>query len=206
MEKCTVEIYTVVKDDGKYLPFFINHYKKAFPGCTFTIFNNGCTASMLDYMKDEDCTITNWGPYSEKKLQTTKNNCWQHSKADWVIVCDVDEIADISLKDIEALDPSVQVIKFQGYQMLSRKKKLIPLEDLTHGNKSDGYSKYIMFKPSRKVVIYEMGAHVARVSGIKSDKTYKLLHYNQGYLKHVHLSMGRHFIYRNIHRVLEDRE
>jgi hypothetical protein len=120
-------------------------------------------------------------------------------------VCDIDEIADINIQDIEELPENVEVIRFQGYQMLSRKQKLIPLEDLTHGNISDNYSKYVMFKPRRNVVAFEPGAHVARVSGIKSEKTYKLLHYNQGYLKLIHLSMFRHFLYKNIHRILEDR-
>jgi hypothetical protein len=156
-------------------------------------------------MKDKDCTIKNWGPYSEKKLQATKNYCWQLSKADWVIVCDVDEIADINLQDIEKLPEDVEVIRFQGYQMLSRRKKSIPLKDLTHGNLSNKYSKYVMFKPRRNVVVFEPGAHVARVSGIKSEKTYKLLHYNQSYLKHMNLSGMAHFMYKNIHRILEDK-
>ena len=200
-----IEVYTVVKDDGTYLPFFIDHYRKAFPGCTFTIFNNGCTASMIDYMKAKDCTIKNWGPYSERKLQITKNTCWQTSKADWVIVCDVDEIAEICLKDIEDLPESVRAISFQGYQMLSRKYRKLPLEELTHGVISDNHSKFIMFNPIPKSVVYDIGAHHAKVKGPKSEKVFRLLHYNQGYLNHIHIAEMRHFLYRNIHRILEDK-
>ena len=32
------------------------------------------------------------GEYSERILQRLKNNCWKWSTADWVIVCDVDEL------------------------------------------------------------------------------------------------------------------
>tara|TARA_R110000868_G_scaffold411300_1_gene702916 strand:+ start:669 stop:1289 length:621 start_codon:yes stop_codon:yes gene_type:complete len=205
MKKSTIEVYTVVKDDGTYLPFFIKHYKKAFPGCKFTIFNNGCTAQVLDLLKDPDCTVISWGPYDEKKLQITKNTCWQHSKADWVIVCDIDEIADINIQDIEELDHNVQVINFQGYHMLSRSMKSIPLEDLTHGVIDNSYNKYIMFRPKFNAVVYQMGAHVAITSGIKSKKIYKLLHYNQSYLEIIQIAKVRHFTYKNIHRVLEDK-
>jgi hypothetical protein len=205
MEKSTVEIYTVVKDDGTHLPFFIDHYKKAFPGCTFIIHNNGCTASVLNYLKDQECIVNNWGPYNEKYLQTTKNTCWRNSKADWVIVCDVDEIADVTIEDIENLPKDVQVLSFQGYQMLSRKIRPIPLEDLTHGVLDDRYSKYIMFKPRPKAVVYDMGAHNAIVSGIKSSKVFSLLHYNQGYLKNMNNSKMRHYLYKNIHRILDDK-
>ena len=198
----SIEIYTVTKDSGLYIPFFLDHYKSRFPNCIINIYNNGIPDTMLKLCKENQCNIIPWGPYSEKKLQITKNTCWQKSKADWVIVCDIDEIVDVTLADIEALPEDVNIITFCGYQMLSRKYTAVPLEDLTHGNLDTGYSKYVMFKPAFKRVIYDMGAHTARLSGITSKKVFNLLHYNQGYLKHINNSKMRHFKYRNITKVL----
>ena len=175
-----------------------------FPNCTINIFNNGSSEESLQLFMEHQCNITNWGPYSEKKLQITKNTCWQNSKADWVIVCDMDEIVDINLKDIEELPEDVNIITFRGYHMLSRKFIPIPLEDLTHGVLDSRYDKYVMFKPKFKRVVYDMGSHTARLSGITSKKVFNLLHYNQGYLKLINNPKIRHYQYRNITRVLDN--
>ena len=198
----TIEIFTVVKGDSGYPKLFIEHYKNTFPNCVINIFNNGATPETLKLFKEHDCNVISWGPYSEKRLQITKNTCWQNSKADWVIVSDIDEIAEVSQKDIEELPEDVNILSFCGYQMLSQNCKPLPLEQLKHGCIDTRYSKYIMFKPKHKRVIYDMGAHSARISGITSKRVFRLFHYNQGYLKHVSNHAIKHYLYKGIEKLI----
>ena len=121
-------------------------------------------------------------PITEELLKDWKNNIWKNSDADWIIVCDIDELLETSMNDLLSLQESVNVIKTQGYNMIDVTLDDLPIEQLTYGAPSEGYSKSVMFKnKSITEINYLGGAHTAYPSPdpVYSDNIYKLLHYKK---------------------------
>jgi len=182
MGKNTIEIHTVVKNGGEYVPLFLQHYQQAFPECSIFIYDNGSTDDTKKLCMKAGCTIKPFQHYSEAILQQHKNTVWQTSKADWVIICDIDELVQVNQADIDALPEDVNILTFEGWQIFSRTGKKAPLGDLTYGVRAIEFDKYAMFKPGYKRVVYNIGAHTATTNGKKSKQIFKLLHYNTKYL------------------------
>jgi hypothetical protein len=177
-----VDIYTVVKDQKKLAKFFLDHYNNAFPECTFHIFDNNSTDGTRDVFSGSNCIVENYPEYDEWKIMAFKNTIWKDSKANWVIVCDIDEILMITPENLSGQD----LIQFKGYQMISMNDvyKYNPAA-LDHGFRDQRYDKIAMFRPSLKEINYGLGAHTAEPvpGGLnKSVLKYKLLHYNEAFV------------------------
>ena len=103
-----VDIYTVLKNEEELLPFYLEHYKTRFPGCVIHIYDNNSTDQSVSICKAAGCIIypfPDFIPYvNEELLQEHKNTCWKNSKADWIIVCDTDELIQIDHRDLVKLD------------------------------------------------------------------------------------------------------
>mgnify|MGYP000341654859 CR=1 FL=1 len=180
-----VEIFTAIKNEEDILPFFINHYINAFPECIINIYDNNSTDKSVEICKANNCNVFNFPdfiPYVKEELLTDlKNNIWKNSNADWIIVCDVDELLDISMSDLLHLQENVSIIKTQGYNMIDVTEDDLPIEKLTYAAPSESYSKLVMFK--NKIINeinYSLGAHTAnpQPNPVYSNGIYKLLHYN----------------------------
>ena len=127
-----------------------------------------------------------------------KNNCWKGSQADWVIVCDADEVlffyytdtemypkqtfgGDIRvLIDIEANENITTIFKTYGWQIISDSMPKDNLLGITNGYHFSNYSKSIIFSPKHiQEINYNPGAHKCNPIGnvVWSDETLYLLHY-----------------------------
>ena len=180
-----VEIFTVLKDAEYILPLYLEHYANNFPGCKINIYDNGSTDSSLELCKAAGCNIIPFLDFvplvKEHYLTDHKNNVWKNSDADWVIVCDVDEIIQINHEDLVDLN-EVDIVQFKGYNMMD----VDDLKDpklFTQGTPAGMYSKACLFRPNIEEINYTPGAHgfnpdpKYRVSKLK----YKLLHYNRSW-------------------------
>lgn len=181
-----VEIFTAIKNEEDILPFFINNYRKAFPNCIINIYDNNSTDKSVEICKANNCNVFDFPDFiphvKEELLTDLKNNIWKNSDADWIIVCDVDELLDMSMNDLLSLEESVNVIKIQGYNMIDVTEDDLPIEKLTYGSPSEGYSKLVMFKnKSINEINYSPGAHTANPlpDPIFSDNVFNLLHYKK---------------------------
>lgn len=158
---------------------YLKHYQDRFPGCTINIYDNNSTDSSLSLCKYAGCIIKNFPVYSEYNLQDFKNNIWKQSEAAWIIICDVDELVQITLNDLYTLHDDINVIKFRGYNMIGEGS----LESFNYGFSSVSYDKCCVFKNTIQEINYSIGAHLCNpvLNPIYSDKEFNLFHYNQSW-------------------------
>jgi glycosyltransferase involved in cell wall biosynthesis len=177
-----VEVFSIMKNEEELLPFYLKHYQNKFKDCIINVYDNGSTDNSIQICKEAGCNIGIFPLYTEELLKDWKNNIWKNSDADWIIVCDIDELLDMSMSDLLSLEESVNVIKTQGYNMIDITLDDLPIEELTYGSPSDGYSKSVMFKnKSISEINYTAGSHTANPlpDPVYSDHVYKLLHYKK---------------------------
>jgi hypothetical protein len=121
----------------------------------------------------------------ESTYLNIKNTCWKGSDADWVIVCDMDEIIHHE-NIIEVLtNTRANHIVTEGYEMIS---ETLPTtegqiyDELKFGHFKPDYSKACLFKPSEVTNInFGPGCHLSSPAGPNiisiQDSGIKLLHY-----------------------------
>ena len=169
------------------LPFTVAHYKKQFPYCIITVYDNESTDNSINIATLLGCKIISYSTnkqMDEFELINIKNNCWKTINEGWIIICDMDEWLCINEIDlIEEEKSGTTIIKIQGLNVVSDSKK----EDLSdldiHNLKkcfiAPLYCKNICFLRKN---IYEMnymlGAHSCNPIGIikHSNKFYYLKH------------------------------
>ena len=178
-----VEIYTTVGNVEYIVPFFLKHYKRCFPGAIINVAAANSTDNSIKLCQEAGCNISYLHGFipikTEKILTNFKNNCWKNSEADWIIVCDIDELCQITEKDLAELQ-EYDVIRFQGYNMFDEDNVKDP-EFMTWGAPSLPYSKACLFRKSIKEINYQDGSHICKPSppARVQEFKYKLLHYKQ---------------------------
>jgi glycosyltransferase involved in cell wall biosynthesis len=156
-----VEIFVPAYNGMHILPLFLDHYQERFPECTINIYNDNSTDETGDYCRGRGCNVIDYIAEEPKGNSVTyiRNNCWKESKAEWIIVVDQDELINISLADLDAIE-NFDVIKFKGYNMIVQEGQNGPRE-FTHGKLHPWYCKPLMFRKSVGEMNYIGGAHVA---------------------------------------------
>jgi glycosyltransferase involved in cell wall biosynthesis len=137
--------------------------------------------------------------FIEDALTEVKNNCWKGSVADFVIVCDMDELLyhpnlDKQLLRAKQLQVAMPVVT--GYNMLSESFPLdyeqLITQQVRQGFKTCRFDKHIVFDPKQvKEINYNPGAHICFPefhTPIQVDALveFKLLHYKY---------LGRDYLY-----------
>lgn len=179
-----ITIYTITYNEEKLIKFFINHYRERFPNCEINIFDNYSTDRTAEIAKELNCNVifydTN-NTLSDLEYLKIKNNCWKTSKTDWVIVCDCDELLEITIDDL--YDVEFNIIKTEGYSILNFEEGK-ELNLLNEGFRDVIYDKSIMFNSKKiKEMNYSPGCHTCQPQHNTSyiisysEKTYRLLHY-----------------------------
>jgi glycosyltransferase involved in cell wall biosynthesis len=181
-----IDIFATCYNEEIILPYFLKHYKKF--ARNITIYNNMPTDNSVDIMNKYGVNVipfdTN-GKFEESTLINIRNTCWKGSDADWVIVCDTDELI-YHENIIEVLSNThANHIVTEGYEMMS---ETLPTtegqiyEELKIGYFKVDYSKPCLFKPSEITDInFAPGSHTATPTGNNlisiDDSGIKLLHY-----------------------------
>ncbi len=180
----SIEVFAICYNEELLLPYFIDHYKKM--GAKITIYDNQSTDKSRSIIEKAGCTYMAYNSNNQIRddlyLQI-KNNCWKDSKADWVIVCDIDELIELNF-DIRRYN----IINTKGFDIIG-----LPPSRLGVLNKM--YSKHIMFRPNHfKEINYTPGCHslnpipIGTISG--SIEIANLLHYkyiNEDYVYNRHI-------------------
>jgi len=86
-----IEIYSLCHQEAKIIPYFMRHYTQY--GKVF-LFEGHSTDDSARLAESLGATIIPFDTSNEVRddmFVDMKNNCWRQSKADWVIVCDMDE-------------------------------------------------------------------------------------------------------------------
>lgn len=185
-----IHVYTVCWNEEKFLPFFLEHYGSF---CEkIIVYDNESTDSTLDILsqnsKVEVRTYKTDGKFDDITKNKISNICWKHSrgKADYVIVCDLDELLYAKTGDIKSILKQTNKTVFHpdGYEMMSENFPLYnkPLREQCKGLPSKYYCKKIIFDPHCIVDInYYPGCHEADPRGFVKTGTseFLLLHYKR---------------------------
>lgn len=122
-------------------------------------------------------------PEYVRKETDFKNNIWKNSNADWVIICDIDELLQIDEEELK--EEKGDIISFIGYQMIRYDKDAL-FSDLICGHPDPMFNKTSIFKPTIDDINYLTGSHACEPKKdgelIKYDQKpypYRLLHYKK---------------------------
>jgi len=210
LRKPIVHLYAVCWNEARIAPYFINHYSEFVDA--FYIYDNmstDMTATLLArYEKVTVIPYDTGNTLNDSVNLEIKNTAWKRSrgKADFVIVCDMDELLyhrDMrSALHLLAKD-GYTVATPHGYNMVSRS---LPEFNGNQGitglirtgiDARQDYSKSILFSPELEDINFTPGGHKCspkgRVKLFASDHL-KLLHYKYVDRDHV---MAKMQIYKN---------
>lgn len=210
MNKPTIEAFILCWNEERMIANTINHYSKF---CDkITIIDNCSTDDTLEIIKHLNTKkgynlsvkqFESENQIRDDKYLYLKNNIWKNSTADWVIVCDMDEILyhpNIIEQLTTAKKNGVGIIQTEGYNMVSNSfpgdySKPIT-EQVKTGVRSLNFDKSIIFSPQIiKEMWYAPGAHTCNpiykknVIKVNHPEKFKLLHYKYmglEYLKQRH--------------------
>lgn len=177
----TVEIYTITKNGEYILPLYLKHYKRAFPSCVINIFDNNSTDETIRLCHEAGCIVQNFPTYDVYHEQSFKNSIWKKSSADWIIICDQDELLQITQEDLELM-PAIDVVQFKGYNMIDQQNIKDP-ELFDFAFPSVTYDKCCMFRRKIKEINFSIGSHSCKPEPTPrlSKLEYNLFHYNKSW-------------------------
>src|SRR5687767_3353026 len=89
----TIELHLIAWNESRLLPFVLAHYAKF---CTsMVVYDNHSDDGTQDIARSYGATVVPFGKpgqLNDEEYLKIKNHCWKRSRADWVIVCDADEV------------------------------------------------------------------------------------------------------------------
>lgn len=208
VERPIIHYYTICWNEEKMLPFVFQYYEKIVD--KFFIYDNFSNDKTESIVKAHNNThiikFGQEGVLSDLDYLKIKNQVWKNSrgKADFVIVCDVDEFlySENLYNFIQKIyKEKYTLIKPHGYDMYS---EVYPQYDerkcicniVKRGKRYELFDKCILFDPHRIVEInYTPGCHTCNPKGsikIYNEPRIKLLHYKWLSLQYV---INRHHLY-----------
>lgn len=165
------------------LQFMIDHYRTRFPGCRIVVHDNMSTDNTVEIALVNNCEIIQFDTdnyLNEPRLTEIRNNCWKNATTDWVLVCDMDELLDISeaeLKEEERIGTTI--VRAEAYDMVDMDNRL-DISAMKYGVRDTGHDKsYLFNKKFISEINYTLGAHASKPIGtvLYSGKAYKAYHY-----------------------------
>ena len=153
--KRKIKAFIITFNEAPIIELTIQHYQKF---CSeIYIYDNYSTDQTKEICRSMGCYVELFGTegvLDDRTYLEIKNNIWQkHRDADYVIVCDADEI--ITVPDILEED----LYQSTGYNMYS---ETIPSswDEITKGYPDVHYNKVLLFNPSKvKAINYDFGCH-----------------------------------------------
>lgn len=157
-----VEAYILAFNESQTIHLTIKHYQQF---CSrIVIYDNFSTDNTRGIAEALGCEIRPFGiagVLDDKEYLKVKNNCWKGSNADWVIVCDADEILIPPLFWDEST-----IYKTYGWNIFSNEVPRETWEEITTGIHDQNYSKLVCFNPKAITDInYVYGCHEANPKG-----------------------------------------
>lgn len=163
-----IEAYILAFNEAETIHLTIKHYQQF---CKrIIIYDNFSTDNTREIAESLGCEIRPFGiagVLDDKEYLKVKNNCWKGSKADWVIVCDADEILQYRPSVmISAMALGQTIFKTCGWNIFSNDIPKENWSEITNGVPDEKYSKQILFNPTQiKEIGYVYGCHELKPQG-----------------------------------------
>lgn len=167
--------------------FTINFYRQRFPKAVITILDNHSTDQTTTIARRLGCEIFQFNTdnkISDLMYQYLKNNCWKKSDNHWCLVCDADEMLEITEGELlNEENIGTTIISGLGFNMVNMNNDL-NIAGIDHGYRDNDvcqfYDKSLLFnKAFITDMNYTIGAHSCLPAGRSdwSKRKYRLLHY-----------------------------
>lgn len=178
-----ITVYTITYNEEFLIQFMIDHYRERFPSCRIVVYDNMSSDKTVEIALVNGCEVISFdsnNQFRDRQNMYIKNSCWKDAKTSWVLVCDLDELADINQKQLEEEEKKdTSIITFETFDMINMKESLY-FASMKYGVKSPVNSKSLIFnKKLIKEMNYGPGAHYCNPEGaiLYSKKKYKTYHY-----------------------------
>jgi len=179
-----ITVYTLTFNEELLMKFMIDHYRSRFPGCRIVVYDNFSIDKTVEIALKNNCEIVPFDTncmFSDRKNMEIKNTCWKDAITDWVLVCDLDELLDINLKQLKAEEAlGTTIIKPEVYDMINMVNNT-DIASIKYGVKSPVDGKISLFnKKYIQEINFGIGAHSCNPKGkaVFSQSFYKMYHYN----------------------------
>jgi len=177
-----VECHAVCYNEAQLLPYYIRHYQSF---CSKVViydnYSNDGSKVIANKMGAEVRLFGN-SQLDDREYLKIKNNCWKGSKADFVIVGDLDEFVyhptiKNHLQECKRLGITLpQVEGYNVYSDITPTTEGQIYEQIHTGFYDKNFSKQAIFSPSIGEINFGFGCHNNKASGVRGGKLY-LLHY-----------------------------
>jgi len=178
-----IETFIITWNRADCIHLTVNYYLQFGSVTVFDNFSDDGTRDICEKLGAEVKLFGRAGVLDDQAYIDIKNTCWKKSNADYVIVCDDDEILYheyLKLAIGQERIKGTTIFKTQGYSMHSDTMPVKSWLEVKTGRKDHNYSKLVIFDPSKITAIdYVYGCHEARPKGTVrySDEVLPLLHY-----------------------------
>jgi glycosyltransferase involved in cell wall biosynthesis len=166
-----IETYVLAHQEEPMIGYFMRHYSQFSQVILMEGHSTDNTVSIAKHFGAKHMPVDSNNEINDDIWTKLKNNCWKGSKADWVIICDVDEFMLHPLGVLELLD----YLQFTRYNIfLPRLFNMFTdnfpttngqiYDEVKYGR--EGGAKMNIFKPNEiKEINYTVGCHHARPEG-----------------------------------------
>ena len=172
-----VEAFIICFNEAETIHLTIKHYRQF---CDrINIFDNFSTDNTREICESLGCIVKPFGiagVLDDKEYLKIKNHAWKGSDADWVIVCDADEI----FIPPPFWNTDITIYKTYGWNIFSNDVPRESWVEITTGMPDEKYSKLVCFNPKEiREIGYVYGCHEAKPEGNInfSNGAFPLLHY-----------------------------
>jgi glycosyltransferase involved in cell wall biosynthesis len=177
-----IETHIITWNRSDTIHLTVSYYLKLGRVIVHDNFSDDNTREICEALGAEVRLFGQAGVLSDQAYLDVKNHAWKGSDADYVIVCDDDEILyheDLNFILKQERLWGTTIFKTQGYSMHA---ELLPRGtwlELNKGFRDNNYSKRLIFDPSKVDINYIYGCHECRPKGsiIESKETLNVLHY-----------------------------
>ncbi len=189
-----IDVWAFCYNQRPLLPYFLAHYRRF--ARRITVCDNGSTDGGREWLAGEGVEVIddrNGGTFDDAVLAAQKNSLWKASRgeADWVVVCDVDElvyVSDLPRRLAWCAARQVSSIRLSGFNMVSESLpehagQIYDRPEFQRGAPDPVFfDKVALFRPDLVEEIgYREGAHAAEPRGrgwlYGDDLHFALLHY-----------------------------
>ena len=174
-----VEVFAICYNEEFLIPFFMRHYNFAF---RVNIFDNHSTDRSRAIAKRLGANVLTFGrkQLDDREYLKIKNEVYKTSKADYVIVCDLDEFIyhpNIIQHLTELKEAGITMPAVKGFNIYSNNLPKNNILEIDTGFEDKNFGKQAIFSPKIDIN-FSYGCHKNRARGpIKRGGDLKLLHY-----------------------------